>query len=859
LTVSGQAQAAERQFNLQANPASQSLPDFARQAGVQIIAPGRYLRGVTLPGIEGVYDVREALQKLLAGTNLEIGSDRDDVIVLTTRAKKASAEPNAASAPVIPRPKQALGAQLASPEVGVAEIIVTSSRREEVLSTVPMSISVLSEVDTDAKTIRSIDDVVRNTPGVTLTRGFGNTSTISIRGVNAAGAGTTGVYIDDTPIQTRTLGVSFYNIYPLVFDLDRIEVLRGPQGTLFGAGSVGGTLRFITPTPSLSATSAYARAEASTVEHGSPSYETGVAYGTPLIADKLGVRASAWFQHTGGYIDRVDPVTKALLATNINSSNAAAFKLAAKFAVTDSFTITPSFFYQDLKLKDTGQYWEEYSRPSAGEFHTGITTAQPSRDRFKLSALKLEYKGEDFDVFANTSYFDRTENSIYDYSTLVPAYFIQSSFDARFPHYPAYAMLVDRQTSITNEARIQSADPNSNLKWLFGAFFESSKQTNYEDIVDPEFSALIQTVYGQTVSDRFSVGILPQNRIYNVYDIANDDQYAAFGELAYTIHDQVTLTAGGRFAEMKTQLNNQASGPFNNGSTSVLGSSVDRGFNPKIGISWLPDEDSLYYASASKGFRPGGVNQAIPYVPGICKDDQDRFGGPAPQAYRSDSIWSYETGIKKYFDEKRVYIAASVYYLRWNNIQLGRTACGLNYIDNSGEARSTGFDIDVRLRVTDDLSLGATLAYIDAKYTQAVLAAPSSATGDRAFALRAGDSLVTQPWAATANIRYGFDVYGTPGYIRADYERRSGFNRPAQLNPADSVYNPDTLQPQASDFMTMRAGVTLDAWDLSFFVKNLTDTTTELNRFFDRINVFGADKAFTFQPRTVGLTATTRF
>src|SRR6185312_9898612 len=192
------------------------------------------------------------------------------------------------------------------------EITVTAQRRTERIQDVPISISAFSSEQMDAQGVRDIDAIARLTPGITFQRTDArntSASSISIRGIaSAAGAATTGIYIDDTPIQVRYLGAggAAFNAFPQVFDLDRIEVLRGPQGTLFGAGSEGGTVRFITPQPNLTHTSAYVRSELGYTEGGDPSYEAGAAFGAPIIQDKVGFRVSAWFRRDGGWVDRTE-------------------------------------------------------------------------------------------------------------------------------------------------------------------------------------------------------------------------------------------------------------------------------------------------------------------------------------------------------------------------------------------------------------------------------------------------------------------------------------------------------------------------------------------------------------------------
>src|SRR5882724_958481 len=197
---------------------------------------------------------------------------------------------------------------------GLEEIVVTATRREERLQDVPVSVIAFSQEKIDSQGLKNIDDLSRLSPGLNFSRnGMGSSanyndenSDIAIRGVDsAAGAATTGIYIDDTPVQSRHIGFGAVTVFPALFDLDRIEVLLGPQGTLFGAGAEGGVVRFIAPEPDLKKPSGYARADAAITDGGSPSYEGGVAFGAPIIDDVLAFRASVSFRRDGGWVDRV--------------------------------------------------------------------------------------------------------------------------------------------------------------------------------------------------------------------------------------------------------------------------------------------------------------------------------------------------------------------------------------------------------------------------------------------------------------------------------------------------------------------------------------------------------------------------
>src|SRR6185312_6903390 len=234
---------------------------------------------------------------------------------------------------------------------GLEEIVVTATRREENINRVPVSVTAFSQDMIDQKGIKDFQDVVRFTPGVSIDNS--GTNAISIRGISSSGgAGTTGIYIDDTPIQMRALGFNPDDTLPKTFDLDRVEILRGPQGTLFGAGSEGGTVRYIMTQPSVTQESTYAKTEVSFTRGGQPSYEAGIAHGGPIIDNVLGFRASVWYRYDGGWIDRVDPTTRAVVDGNANHANTMAARLAFLIQPVDGLQITPSIMYQNSRKHD---------------------------------------------------------------------------------------------------------------------------------------------------------------------------------------------------------------------------------------------------------------------------------------------------------------------------------------------------------------------------------------------------------------------------------------------------------------------------------------------------------------------------
>jgi outer membrane receptor protein involved in Fe transport len=315
-------------FNLPEQALADTLKAIARQTATSIVFAPETAEHITAPAIRGTYTTEQAVTKALFGTTLQFQKPAPNSILIEPSERSSPGAPAAdssgAQAASSPATRSAPADMNSAYRPILQEIVVTSTRREESLSKVPLSVVATNQETLDKQGVRAMDDLMRLTPGVTFgqTAQFYGTgqSAIAIRGIQStSGIPTTGVYIDDTPVQARSgVSPSLTNPYPEIFDLDRVEVLRGPQGTLFGTGSVGGAVRFITPEPSLDRASMYARSEMASTDNGGMSYEAGLAGGAPIVTDKLGFRASVWHRSDGGYIDRLDRTTRQLAQRDIN-------------------------------------------------------------------------------------------------------------------------------------------------------------------------------------------------------------------------------------------------------------------------------------------------------------------------------------------------------------------------------------------------------------------------------------------------------------------------------------------------------------------------------------------------------------
>ena len=776
------------------------------------------------------------------------------------------------------------------------EIVVTATRHEESLSKVPISVTALTQEALDVRGVKDFQDVARFTPGVNIDNS--GTNNISIRGIaSTGGAGTTGIYLDDTPIQMRALAFNPDEALPKSFDVERIEVLRGPQGTLFGAGSEGGTVRYITTQPSLTKSSIYSREEISYTQGGEPSYEAGVAGGMPIVGGTLGVRASVWYRRDGGYIDRIDPTTLALAKKNTNYDETMLFRIAAVWAPTENLTITPGFYYQDRYRNDVEDYWPLYSRPSSDRYVSANPTQRSSPDRFYLPSLKIEAALGGMKLISNTSYYHRKDVTGYD-GTLYNLGFYQKFFGPGFTllnpllldgagvHLPAGvssyrspASIGNGQQNITQEIRLQSDDPGARLIWTTGMFFSSNRQTYLEQIYDPQLNQLTLATTGSTFDALFTDANgnpvpydprYPQDS-YFLLTHAKDQQYALYGEGTYAFTDELKLTLGARYSKSKYSFDSLTGGPqLFNATTAVAASKTENSFTPKASLAYQMDPHNLYYFTYAKGFRPGGGNNPVPFA--ACAADFAKLGiSGAPLTFDSDTVNSFEVGAKNNFDN-RVKIASSVYYIRWNNIQqtVIPPVCQISFISNLGSAVAKGVDLQAEIALTDSFTMELATGYTDARYTKDSRLTPTVVLP----VVQKGDAITGQsgqpgaPFTATIGLEYKFSLFSHDAFVRADdeYNSRAKWPSPQQDGPSSS--SPGTQQFDAANytlpatnFASARAGMTFGPLQIAAFVDNLADTHTVTN-YNNTIDPGDGSsrlqRQFTYRPRTIGLTFTYR-
>lgn len=605
---------------------------------------------------------------------------------------------------------------------GLDEVVVTARKRTETIADVPISITAFSEQSLDRLNIRSFDDYATQTPNLSFSYGtgelsYGGTRTPAIRGVS--GEGTVGVYIDDTPVPDT--------IDPRVVDIARIEILKGPQGTLFGQGSLGGNLRLITVQPSTTDSDIHYSARlGATSGGGSADYGVDFAGSQNLISDTLTARVVGFVDHTAGFITRTYQQANGTTAYVGNQGATFSYggSLSLLWKPIDSLSVTARIMYQ--MTEDYG--WPAPFAPLPNFEVTSLTmnrtgnVQEGSSDHWALPSISINYQGPGFTVVSSTSYFDRDILNTEDASEGTTWAFENFGLATIAPHtsFPWNENIPER--SETNETRV-SFDPWHGLSGTVG-FYISQQYTNEIDNGDttPGISSLT-SFPGYCISGGATCPTSGTNSVwYSQYPLNKLDE-AGFGELYYE-WGHLNFTAGLRYFKERQSQTSVTAGALDEAYIeNNLGTATEHGVSPKGAISYKFDPNSMVYVSAAKGFRAGGVGQAlIPECGAIVS--QLGLEPYEPTRYKPDTVWNYEIGGKTAFANGHMVLTAALFQMNWSDIQQHFTVpnCFLGITENEGAARSRGGEVELSGHPVDFLELRAGIGYVDARITEQGLA-----------------------------------------------------------------------------------------------------------------------------------------
>ncbi len=728
----------------------------------------------------------------------------------------------------------------------IETITVTAQKRKEDASKIPLSISVLSGDDLAAQHIVDMSDITRAIPNVSFSGASGSgagLSNIEIRGVSSsAGSSTVGVYLDDVSLTTRNL-YSLGSAEPKLFDLDHIEVLRGPQGTLYGASSMGGTIKFLTNQPNLKARETNLSAEVSSTRGGGTNYTVNGVFNLPVVANEMALRIGLQKGHEGGYIDQVD-ASGARIARGINSEDSSVARLALKWTPTKNFSLTPSMFYQEVKSADI-----DASYTSLPKNQTSKTVREPGKDTLYIPSLTVNYDMGFADLVSVSSYYQRDFNRTQDGTTVNSSYIgglISASPGAppglgdTVAVLPSAVLLENAVRQFSQEVRLTSKayDPkgNSPFTWNGGVYF-SSLRTN---VVDNEPVYGINQAFanaGQNLANGDILGFpFPNDNSYYSARHYKTRQTALFGETSYYFTPSLNATVGARYLRATDSLTREGDFFFANGPASSAASSDFHAFTPKFAVSWQVDPTNTVYASATQGFRLGGQNRAVPAS--VCASDFANLGiTEAPTSFDSDKLWSYEVGSKSRLLGNRMSLNLAAFYVDWNRLQqdIPLPGCGFDYETNVGKAKSYGVEIETKFKPTSSLVFG-----FAGGYTKATLSSDVPTLG-----ALAGDPIQGVPkYNASLTAQYNFSFNDdTYGFARAASHWIGASH--GSLIRTDPDYQRPSYNTVDASF-----GASRGDWELALFAKNLFDT----DKVIQTPNVQSINEGYRVRPRTIGIT-----
>jgi len=824
-------------FDLPSQPLADSLRAIGRLTNTSILFDPPLVAGRQAPALKGTLTTKQALLKLLTGTGIKLSYLNDTTVVLEpmnapprvtplsstsqTDSKEGKsdssstfrlAEAGETAAPAAVRPVQSVPA-----EAQLAEVIVTAQKRTERLIDVPQSISVVSsQTLSDLNAVQFLD-FANTVPGLGFTTAGAGYTQISMRGVTTGEETnpSVGIYVDDVPYGSST-AFAFGGQYALdmnLLDVDRVEVLRGPQGTLYGASTMGGLIKYVTKIPDTTLLSGDIRTGVSDTFHGGVSYDQAAAINLPLSPGVAGLRLSGYYTSDGGYIDNV-----ALSQSRANRANIHGGRLDLLLTPLSGLTVRFDALLQNISRG--GQSTADYTltgRPVYGSLDQYRLYSEPFDQQFQLFSATLVYALNSVTLTSISSYQAVHTQVFYDFSAEFLPFFNASPPGGLGFSYSAVGFPDEDSTSkFTQELRVASKQ-NEFLEWLVGAFY------THEASVDREAFAT-----------RDAAGEPIANDLLNYALPTTYDEYALFGDLTYHIIDAFDVSGGVRYARNDQNANETATGIFGASYPAPISSS--QGVFTYLGNArYHFNEHSTGYVRFATGYRPGGPNPVV---------FNSATGIPeVPFTFQPDSLKSYEVGYNGESADRRYAINADVYYIDWHNLQvITSTSNGFGAYTNAGAAEVRGTELTLTAHPTADFTATGAFAYQDPHLTED---APliGGTNGERLPNSAHFTGSINTDYAISSQSLHP-TVGATFRYIG---ERLAGFNQ--------SATSPQYQLPAYRSF-DLRAGLNINSLAFQLFVHNLLDERGQLSAFTGRGPY---SQVSMLQPRTIGMSLTAHF
>ncbi len=772
-----------RPFEIPAQSLSAALLALAEHADISIGLTDVSLNNRTSRPLTEYRGVKEALEQLLAGSGL--GFQMVDAATWRIVPLAQTETPRTKTAATIP---------LTLPPI--EEITVTASKRPVALQAAPLSIVAVAAKTFSDYGIQSSQEMTSLVAGLTATNQGPGKNKFIVRGLSDGPfigntQSTVGVYLDETR--------AIYNAPDpnlQLFDVDRVEVIRGPQGTLYGAGSIAGLVRIITRQPVFGAFQAQGLVDGSVTEHGDPSGAIEAMANVPLVGDRLAWRTVAYARHDGGYIDN------SFLGKNrVNDSDIRGARSSLRLRLSPKWTVSAGVVAQSIHARDT-----QYFSAAMGPFRRGNFLPEPSKNDFLDLNVAIDGDLGWAELVSTTAWLSHQVNNRFDASLALPSLI-------RAPVMPTLYDQRTRYRTLNHETRLVSA-ATARLQWL-GGFFVSrhSDQSN---------ANLMLT---GPAPDTFYV----KNRL------DHGTELAAFGEVKYRVTPRLSVSLGARLYHGAADVAANNSEMIDVGPADAVGENRKTGVTPKAEIAFQMNPGTLFYAQISQGFRLGGINIA------------SRVTTTAPPGRRpvtvsnfdSDRLWNFEIGTKTAFLDQRLLVNASAFYAIWNNMQadLIRTN-GLSFTGNLGNAQIGGFEVEATFAPNEHFRIFGNAGWSNPKTPDTADSLASSITSRLP-----GAPKLTGTIAAQYQRNLGADY---AGYVNIKYALSGRAHLTVGSLPMSAV--------PAYHAVNLRAGVRHGPWELAAYVNNVTDNRTNTYAFGNPFSLGRISQVIPLQPRTIGIT-----
>jgi len=769
-------------YQIPAMSLQDALVNLAKQSGISISYNGADLKNYRSVYVVNAASIADALETILSRSPYNFKNTGERTIKLVPRADDHTIDSNTL---IDMKPP------VAQPDL----ILVTATKREAYVQKLPLSISAIDGHTLTRWGVRDFNALAPKFAGVSSTNLGPGRNKIFIRGISDGSfadrtQSTVGVYLDETR-------VIFNDTNPDIrlIDLERIEVVRGPQGTLYGGGSVGGIYRIITKKPVLDDYGGYLRTSGSMTLNGGGNGTVDGAVTLPIVYNRIGVRITGYYERASGYIDNLSTNDE-----NTNSSDIYGGRIAARLKLADRWFLDGAANLQVIDLSDT-----QYIFPGLGGLRRLSTRREPHYDELELYNLTLKGELGGVRISSSTAFIQRDTNSIFDATAALPALIRNADAEGLF-------QAENNIRTFTHETRIVS-DNGDGVDWLAGVFV-ARRRENLNTRLEVDNQALIDLPFFSFRKDEI-------------------DEVALFGEASVNIRDKLKFTAGLRWSLTEFGVNVISGGVANAGVNALTDARRRSTFSPKVAISYEYSDDILFYAQAAQGSRIGGFNVNTPLESITAFDPDDNV-----TTFESDTLWNTEIGLKSSWLDGDFVLNATAFYIYWSDIQTDQILpTGFSFITNAGKARNYGFEAELTARPFSNVELSSAFFWNNPELTEA----------NPFLGADAGDTLPNIAAAsASAGVALEFPIteeWG--GLLTADYSYigESFLTFAEEIAPTMGNYHVGNIRLTAQKD-SLRAGI---------YVDNVWNTRANSFAFGNPFSLATQPQETPLRPRAIGV------